>query len=365
MARTNDSFTRLQTAYKERLWEHVVKLREFIEKMNVGNLSAEEKQDLLQISHSLSGSGGTYGFPDISQAGENINVLLRDSDDLVDCSLEQLVKATKILLGTCEKYAISADFRGQNFILDTAQVYHDENVQILVVDDDNEITDFLELHLEHRRMSVRSAHDGQEALALLKGWTPDLIILDIVMPRMNGHEFLRVMKEESPLLQTVPIIMLTAEKHQKDINAAFDSGIIDYVTKPFKAEHFLVKVEEVLFAVKKKILVIENDEETLELLQYTYRDKGFQVLTAGNGIEGWTKMREHVPDLVVLDWMLPKMDALGILKNMKNDPKLCEIPVIVLANKDEEHEIIPHPYALSKPYIPRDLIKRSMAVIKS
>ena len=101
--------------------------------------------------------------------------------------------------------------------------------RILVVDDDPNTTRLVRLYLQRDGHVVSTAADGLEALQIAREKHPDLIVLDIMMPKMDGVELCRVLRQESD----VPIIMLTARTTDEDKLKGLDTGADDYVTKPF------------------------------------------------------------------------------------------------------------------------------------
>jgi two-component system KDP operon response regulator KdpE len=116
------------------------------------------------------------------------------------------------------------------------------NPVVLVVDDEKPIRDFLRRNLEVRGYNVRTASNGLEALDIFFTQSIDLIILDVMMPQMNGLETTRRIRQSS----TIPIIILTALGEEQDKVRAFDLGADDYLTKPFGVGEFLARVKAVM-----------------------------------------------------------------------------------------------------------------------
>lgn len=117
---------------------------------------------------------------------------------------------------------------------------------ILIVDDDLRLLRFVRANLESVGYKVLVAEDGNQAMSLLEKEMPDLIILDIMMPAVDGFEFCGRVREFS----AVPIIMLTAKSEEADKIKGFKLGADDYLTKPFSAPELLARVEAVLRRVK-------------------------------------------------------------------------------------------------------------------
>jgi two-component system KDP operon response regulator KdpE len=118
----------------------------------------------------------------------------------------------------------------------------DSDGLILVVDDEPRMTRFIRMNLELEGYRVIEAHDGIEALEKARIELPDLIILDVMMPELNGFETLRMLRE----LSNVPVIMLTVRDEEEDKIRGLELGADDYVTKPFSARELASRVKAVL-----------------------------------------------------------------------------------------------------------------------
>jgi DNA-binding response OmpR family regulator len=126
--------------------------------------------------------------------------------------------------------------------------------RILVVDDDLTLLRGMQYGLEGEGYQVVTAGDGQEALRLVYSERPDLIILDIMMPRLDGRQVCQRVREMSD----VPIIILTAKTEKKDIIKGLDLGADDYLVKPFDAEELLARVRAALRHARTEPIVSEG-----------------------------------------------------------------------------------------------------------
>ena len=114
--------------------------------------------------------------------------------------------------------------------------------RVLIVEDDAGIADFLQLELEHEGFEVRHAADGRKALDLFESVAPDIVLLDIMLPKLNGLEVLRRIRK----ISRVPVIMLTARGDTLDKVSGLDSGADDYLAKPFEIEELLARMRAVM-----------------------------------------------------------------------------------------------------------------------
>lgn len=122
-------------------------------------------------------------------------------------------------------------------------------------------------------------------------------------------------------------------------------------------------------ASKKTILVVDDEQDLIDLIEYNLKKEGFDVLKAGDGLEGIEVAREHNPDLVLLDIMMPKMDGLEVVERMREDKKLKHIPIIFLtARGDEKTEVEGLDKGgddyITKPISTTKLISRIKAVLR-
>jgi DNA-binding response OmpR family regulator len=116
-------------------------------------------------------------------------------------------------------------------------------LDVLVVDDDRKTIDLVRLYLEHAGYTVRVAYDGRQALALARATRPDLVVLDLMLPHLDGLDVCHALREE---VGRVPVIMLTARTTEADKLAGLESGADDYVTKPFSPRELVARVKAVL-----------------------------------------------------------------------------------------------------------------------
>lgn len=126
-------------------------------------------------------------------------------------------------------------------------------LSILVVDDEPVNVKLLEAHLVPEGFEVISASDGEEALKKSSEHKVDLVLLDVMMPRLDGFETCKRLRE-NPRNHSLPIVMLTAKGKESDIVVALENGADDYVTKPFFKDDLMKKIRALLLKAEKEIL---------------------------------------------------------------------------------------------------------------
>jgi DNA-binding response OmpR family regulator len=117
--------------------------------------------------------------------------------------------------------------------------------KILVVDDDEDTVELLRFSLRKAGFAVGTAKDGVEALKKVCSLSPDLILLDLMMPEIDGFGVCETLKS-NPMTTAIPIIMLTAVTGQMSRFSGLEAGASDYVTKPFSPKHLVSRIEELL-----------------------------------------------------------------------------------------------------------------------
>ena len=160
--------------------------------------------------------------------------------------------------------------------------------KILVVDDDLNICELLKLYLENEGYVVFTANDGQEAVDMFQNKTPDLVLLDIMLPKKDGWQVCREIRKTS----SAPIIMLTAKGETFDKVLGLELGADDYVVKPFDAKEVMARVKAVLCRTtgdsestetEKKVVIYDNLE--INIQNYEMKVKGVPVDTPPKELE--------------------------------------------------------------------------------
>ncbi|KAA0227957.1 response regulator [candidate division KSB1 bacterium] len=173
--------------------------------------------------------------------------------------------------------------------------------RILVVDDEASIRELLNQNLQEAGYQVRTASNGREALEQVRREHPDLIILDVMMPEMNGFDVAAVLKND-PSTMDIPILILSIVQ---DRERGFRLGVDRYLTKPIDTEALLREVGALLEQGKshRKVMVVDEDASTVKTLAEVLQARGYHVVAA-NGPELVQKAVSEKPDIIILNSML-------------------------------------------------------------
>ncbi|MFZ2068339.1 MAG: response regulator, partial [Xanthobacteraceae bacterium] len=206
------------------------------------------------------------------------------------------------------------------------------DIHVLVVDDDPAVHDVLAATLGKEGYQITHAKDGIEALHLMRTQPPDVVTLDVMMPKMDGWSVLGIMKSE-PQLAHIPVIMLTIVDHR---NLGFSLGASEYMTKPIDRNRLIALIEK--FAVSRRdgtVLVIDDDPDVRAMVKATIDDVGMKATTVANGQAALDWLASHPqPALVLLDLMMPKMDGFEFLERVRQNPHHVDLPIVVLTAKE-------------------------------
>ena len=141
--------------------------------------------------------------------------------------------------------------------------------KILVVDDEKDIVELISYNLEKEGFSTAKAYDGEAALQIIKTQKPDLMILDLMLPKMNGLDVCKSVRR-NPETADLPIIMLTAKSDEVDKVTGLEVGADDYVTKPFSVKELTARVRSILRRLKETEKFTVKEEFTYKGLKINY-----------------------------------------------------------------------------------------------
>lgn len=206
---------------------------------------------------------------------------------------------------------------------------------VLVIDDDPAVLDLMTRFLSKEGFRVETTSDGEQGLTLARQVHPDVITLDVVMPKVDGWSVLSAIKAD-PELAHIPVIMLTIVDNK---NIGYALGAADYMTKPIDRE----RLAGILRRYQKdaqpgRVLVIEDDESLRTLIRVVLEREGWTVSEAANGKEGLERVSESPPALILLDLMMPEMDGFEFVEELHRRNEWRAIPVLVITAKDITEE---------------------------
>jgi signal transduction histidine kinase/DNA-binding response OmpR family regulator len=185
---------------------------------------------------------------------------------------------------------------------------NEKPVRVLIIDDDATARDLMRRNLEREGISAAAAASGPEGLRQARELRPALILLDVMMPQMDGWTVLTTIKSD-PSLREIPVVMISMSDSQR---LAFILGASDYLVKPVTREQLHALLRRVPFhSPASSVLLIENDAGTRKSLRAMLEREGWNVREAVNGREGLDQVEQVTPDLIVLNAITPEIDSVA------------------------------------------------------
>jgi signal transduction histidine kinase/DNA-binding response OmpR family regulator len=212
----------------------------------------------------------------------------------------------------------------------TLRAASSERPSVLVIEDDPAAAELLRVYLDGAGYAVVESATGSQGLAWAEQLRPDAIVLDILLPDIDGWEILQRLKRNAATL-SIPVLVVSVVD---DRPLGLALGAVDYFVKPIGRESLLAALGRLTFTTKVRTrtvtaLVIDADREADVRYRRLLEPEGFRVLSAVTGTGGLDQARSTKPDLILLDVMLPDVDGFELVAQLKRDSTTSEIPIWV------------------------------------
>ncbi len=202
---------------------------------------------------------------------------------------------------------------------------------VLVVDDDADARTLIQTTLERDGLRVITAASGTEALALVRGERPAVMVLDILLGDMSGWDVLTLVRAD-PAHAELPVILCTITDPE---HRTVSLGVIEHLTKPIDRDQLKTLVRRFVGSEDPvAVMVVDDDNEYREQLALTLQQQGHRVVQAADGEQALLQMRQHPPELVLLDLIMPGLGGMEVIRAMQDDPALAAIPVVLITAAD-------------------------------
>ncbi len=212
-----------------------------------------------------------------------------------------------------------------------------QQVQILSIDDDPDVIEILRKYLVPEGYSLIGALSGDEGLEIASRVKPDLITLDIMMPKKDGWQVLRELKA-NPETKDIPVIIHSIIDNRP---LALSLGAVDVMMKPTDPKRLLTLVKKHYKSGDQFILVVDDNLDFALACKDLLKRDGFNVKIATRGEEAIKILEESIPSLIILDLVMPGMDGFNVIHALRSKEQWTTIPVVVLTGKslsDEDHK---------------------------
>ncbi len=206
---------------------------------------------------------------------------------------------------------------------------------VLVIEDDPGAVRLLRTYLEAEGYAVVVAPNGEAGIAAARESAPAAVILDVLLPGIDGWEVLRRLKAD-PSLRDVPVVVVTVVDER---NVAMSLGAADYFLKPVRPEALLARLGQYTFTTKVKqrrvkVLAIDDDPAARDLVAQALRPVGFDVAVAASGREGLAMARNDPPELVICDLVMPDIDGYEVVDQLRANPATRDATILILTGQD-------------------------------
>ncbi|MGB1013024.1 MAG: response regulator [Nannocystaceae bacterium] len=201
----------------------------------------------------------------------------------------------------------------------------DDNL-ILVIDDDDAVHNVVQRLLTAEGYQLASARSGHEGLRMARELQPGMIILDVVMPDLDGWETLKLLKAD-PITSSIPVMLLTMLSDQA---RGFSLGADAYFVKPVERGPLLRRIKKILTPHPTgSVLVVDDEPELLDVVERTLLRDGWVVYTARNGQEALDFIQNTTPDIILLDLRMPEIDGFEVARRLNEGAGRAKIPIVV------------------------------------
>lgn len=256
---------------------------------------------------------------------------------------------------------------------------------IVLIEDEEIMMDLLKTKLGRAGYRVRAAKDGAEGLTLIKQEKPDLVLLDMLLPVFDGFSVLEALNAEG-MLPALPVIIISNSGQPVEIERILKLGVRGYLIKVnFDPEEVIAKVKNILEAAPESaketapaeasepgatVLIVEDDVFLADLLERKFKQKKYTAYRAVDVDQARQILKERSVRIILLDIVLPGMNGITFLEELKANDTLKAIPVVVISNLGQQEEVAKGLKAGAVDYIikanstPGEILKKVEEVLK-
>ncbi len=263
--------------------------------------------------------------------------------------------------------------------------------RILIIEDNPTNLQLMSYLLRAFGHEVLTASRGEDGIETVRREAPDLVVCDVQLPGIDGLEVARRLAQH-PASRRIPLVAVTALAMVGDRDRVMAAGFDSYIAKPIEPQLFVKEIESFLSAgqpeaspesrpettsppraaahgKRLRVLVVDNSAVNLELMRSTLEPLGYLLVCASGGEEALAWLAGEVPDLIISDLHMPRMDGFDFIQRIKADPVLREVPFVFLSStvwtgRDDERGLtLGADDFIRRPIEPRDLLARLEACL--
>ncbi|MCP4551726.1 MAG: response regulator [Bacteroidetes bacterium] len=245
-----------------------------------------------------------------------------------------IVKST---LNQGTKFTVTLPIKWEGIIQGSEPVILSSPVQInprqktiLIVDDEPDVIKMIADYLTQEGYNIITATSGKEAIKLAETYQPFAVTLDVLMPEMDGWEVLQKLKQNNKTAGIPVIIVSVSDNRQTGLAL----GAVGYISKPVNKKVLISEIFKIGGENASSVLVVDDNNIDLKMATQIIENEGIQTIAANDGYKCIELLKETVPDVLVLDLVMPQMDGFEVLEKIRNQPETSTLPVIIVTAKD-------------------------------
>jgi DNA-binding response OmpR family regulator/EAL domain-containing protein (putative c-di-GMP-specific phosphodiesterase class I) len=328
----------LRENYKKKLPEKTAQVEELWKKLRYFNWSDAAYYTLYNLSHSLSGSGKTFGFSELSVQARNLEIYLKAKIKSAKRpnanEIEEISALISALLAAAEKPDELKDVIPDIVPTDSTQVSARSKYRVQIVDDDTHTAEYLSQQLIHSGYQVSICHGIYEIDEQLKSTQIDAVIMDIMFPEgsLAGVEAVERIRDTTG--KRTPILFMSARGDVTARLRAVRAGGDAYFTKPITLESLLNKLDEVILSNANqadKVLLIEDDVDLAKHYQLVLEQAGKNIQVVNKPMQTIQALIEFQPDLVLMDINMPDVSGLDLAAMINQEGRFIGLPIIFVS----------------------------------
>jgi DNA-binding response OmpR family regulator len=337
--------------------ERVVVFNRAIASLKIGTLDNELRQEAQAQAHKLVGSLGTLGLPKGSEVARKLEQLFKAENIFNPGAAQQIEILVNLLQRIFDRPPAESDSEAISLVA--------QQRRLLIIDDDNLLSDHIEIEASDWQFRVELANSLEMARSLIFQQPPDAILLDLSSPttQENRLAFLAELRRQKP---EIPVIVVSEQNQLSDRIEVARVGASGFLSKSIPSVDILKAVALLLDQIgssEAKVMVVDDDVHLLAALKMILQPWGFQITTLDDPQKFWEVLETTSPDLLILDVEMPGYNGIELCLAVRNDLRWSQLPVLFLTAHSES-EIVRQMFVagaddyINKPIVEPELIAR-------
>ncbi|MBL7216198.1 MAG: response regulator [Desulfobacteraceae bacterium] len=215
----------------------------------------------------------------------------------------------------------------------------DSRPLVLVVEDDHQASELICLYLDEGGYATAQAFDGDQAIQMARDLKPYAIALDIILPGKDGWQVLAALKS-LPETENIPTVITSVVDNRP---FGLNLGAMEYLIKPVQKNKIIEVLHNLAVRADKEVkaltvLIVDDDPQIVEMMSNVLQEEGFNVLEAYGGKQGIDLAFKEHPDVMILDLMMPQVNGLEVLRQLRANTGMADFPILIFTSKDLTEE---------------------------